>query len=316
MAPAPAPWQTGGMRRLRALGFVLVLIPLGGWEPLWQNDADVDAGNRAYAEGRYDDALAAYQRARDNGVDSAGLAYDEGTATMAKGDQLADITARDKVLEEAWTQLGKATHAKDKSLAARAHYNRGNIRMKQKKLDEAVDAYKDALRADPTLESARQNLELALRQREKQRQQQQQQQGKQQGQGQGQQQQPQQGQGQGQQQQPQQGQGQPQPQQGQGQGQPQQQPQQGQGQGQPQPPGQQPPGQQPPGQQGQQPQGQGQPPRRMPQAQWPQDDTEGDTPDLPQDQKLDQLENMSRQLRRSRVRDGSDPSGAQPTQAW
>ncbi|MBL8620646.1 MAG: tetratricopeptide repeat protein [Myxococcales bacterium] len=301
------------MRRLRALCFVLVLIPLGGWEPLWQNDADVDAGNRAYAEGRYDDALAAYQRARDSGVDSAGLAYDEGTATMAKADQQADAAGRDALFEESWKQLGQATHAKDKALAARAHYNRGNIRMKQKKLDEAVDEYKDALRADPTLESARQNLELALRQREKQRQQQQQQG---QGQGQGQQQQPQQGQGQGQQQQPQQGQGQgqpqQQPQQGQGQGQPQQQPPQGQGQGQPP---QQPPGQQ--GQQGQQPpQGQGQPPRRMPQAQWPQDDTEGDTPDLPQGQKLDQLENMSRQLRRSRVRDGSDPSGAQPTQDW
>ncbi len=312
MAPAPTPWQTRGMRRLRALCFVLVLIPLGGWEPLWQNDADVDAGNRAYAEGRYDDALAAYQRARDNGVDSAGLAYDEGTATMAKGDQAADAAGRDGLYDEAWKQLGKATHAKDKSLAARAHYNRGNIRMKQKKLDDAIDEYKDALRADPKLESARSNLELALRQREKQRQQQQQQ-----GQGQGQpQQQPQQGQGQ--QQQPQQGQGQGQPQQqppqGQGQGQPQQQPPQGQGQGQPQ---QQPPqGQGQQGQQGQQPQGQGQPPRRMPQAQWPQDDTEGDTPDLPQDQKLDQLESMSRQLRRGRVRDGGDATGAQPTQDW
>jgi tetratricopeptide (TPR) repeat protein len=308
MAPPRRPWQTHGMRRLRALWFALVLIPLGGWEPLWQNDADVDAGNRAYAEGRYDDALAAYQRARDSGVDTAGLAYDEGTATMAKGEQLPDVAARDKVLEEAWTQLGKATGAKDKSVAARAHYNRGNIRMQQKKLDDAVEEYKDALRADPTLESARQNLELALRQREKQRQQQQQQ-GQGQGQpqqGQGQQQQPQQGQGQGQQQQPQQGQGQGQPQQGQGQGQPQQQPpQQGQGQGQPQ--------QQPP----QQGQGQGQPPpRQMPQAQWPQDDTEGDTPDLPQGEKLQQLERGSRQLRRSRVKDGGDPSGAAPTQDW
>ena len=315
MAPPPGPWQTGLMRRLRALWFALALIPLGGWEPLWQNDADVDAGNRAYAEGRYDDALAAYRRARDNGVDSAGLAYDEGTATMAKGDQVADAAGKEALYDEAWQQLGKATHGKDKSLAARAHYNRGNIRMKQKKLDEAIDAYKDALRADPTLESARSNLELALRQREKQRQQQQGQgQGQQQPQqGQGQQPQPQQGQGQGQ------GQGQPQPpQQGQGQGQPQpQQPPQGQGQGQPQQPPQPQQGQGQPGQQPPQPgQGQQPPPRQMPQAQWPQDDTEGDTPDLPQGQKLDQLENMSRQLRRSRVRDGGDPSGAQPAQDW
>ena len=95
MAAPPRPWQTDGMRRLRALWFALVLIPLGGWEPLWQNDADVDAGNRAYAEGRYDDALAAYQRARDSGVDTAGLAYDEGTATMRVNDALEDDEIED-----------------------------------------------------------------------------------------------------------------------------------------------------------------------------------------------------------------------------
>ncbi len=45
-------------------------------------------------------------------------------------------------------------------------------------------------------------------------------------------------------------------------------------------------------------------------------DTEGDTPDLPQGEKLQQLERGSRQLRRSRVKDGGDPSGAAPTQDW
>ena len=42
----------------------------------------------------------------------------------------------------------------------------------------------------------------------------------------------------------------------------------------------------------------------------------GDTPDLPQGEKLQQLERGSRQLRRSRVKDGGDPSGAAPTQDW
>jgi hypothetical protein len=54
----------------------------------------------------------------------------------------------------------------------------------------------------------------------------------------------------------------------------------------------------------------------MPQAQWPTDDTEGDTPNLPQGQKLDQLEDMSRQLRRGQVRDKVNPSGTAPTQDW
>ena len=322
MVRAEPAWHTSGMRWMRAALIALAVLLLAGWEPLWRTDPDVDAGNRAYAQGDYDRALAAYERARGNGVTGAELAYDEGTATLGK----AEATTGDKaaLYDQAFEQLGDAVGARDRNLRARAHYNRGNIRMRQKKLDDAIREYKDALRSDPTLESARSNLELALRQREKERKQQQGQgQGQpQQGQGQGQQQ-PQQGQGQGQGQ-PQQGQGQGQgqqqqpPQQGQGQGQQQQQPpQQGQGQGQPQ---QQPPQQgqqgQQPGQQGQG--GQGQPPaRRMPQLPWPSDETEGDTPNTSPSQKLDQLEDMSRQLRRSRSRDSSSGAfQAPPTQDW
>jgi tetratricopeptide (TPR) repeat protein len=316
MAGARAAWQTRAMSRLRAWLLVLAVLPLAGWEPLWRHDPDVAEGNRAYAEQRYDDALAAYDRAAESGVDPHGLDYDRGAATLAKA-EAAPEHERAPLYAEAMKQLENATRARDKAVRARAHYNRGNIHMRGKHLDEAIEEYKDALRADPTLEAARSNLELALRQREKQRQQQQQQ-----------------GQGQGQ---PQQGQGQPQPQQGQGQGQPQPnsqgqaqgaQPQQGQqgNQGQPQPrpnPGQQ--GQQPqpgqqPGQQGQQGQnGQGQPgasQRRMPQMQWPRDDTESDTPDTAPSAKLDQLEDMSRQLRRDQVRQRHDASGDSDRPDW
>jgi tetratricopeptide (TPR) repeat protein len=258
-----------------------LLVPLGGWAPLWRLDPDVVDGNRAYAQKRYDDAVKAYERARENGVDKPGLEYDMGTALAAKGD-----------LDPAIEHYVEAAKTSDTHLKAKAHFNRGNVRMKQKKLDMAIDAYKDALRADPTMESARINLELALRQREREKQQQQQQgqgqgqQGQQGQQGEGQQQQQQQGQGQGQgQQQQQQGQGQNQGQQGQ---QGQQQQQQGQGQGQ--------------GQQGQQGNQGGSQANQTPQPNWPQDDTEYNTPDTPADQKFNELENMSRQQRRDQVR--------------
>ena len=42
----------------------LLILPLAGWEPLWRPDPDVSAGNRAYADKRYDDALAAYMAER------------------------------------------------------------------------------------------------------------------------------------------------------------------------------------------------------------------------------------------------------------
>jgi tetratricopeptide (TPR) repeat protein len=286
--------------RVRALLFAALLLPLGGWEPLWRLDPDVAAGNKAYQQKRYDDAIEAYERARQAGVDEAGLEYDLGTAKIGKADALGDSDKAKKegIYGDAMDHLAKAAKGKSPQLRAKAHFNRGNVLMKQKKLETAIEAYKDALRADPMMESARVNLELALRQREREKQQQQQQQ---QGQGQG-----QQGQGQGQQGQQQQGGGDGQQQQQQGQGQGQQQQQQGQGQ---QGQGQQ--GQQQ-GQQGQQggqgdQQGQqgnqgGSTAGQTPQPQWPRDDTEYDTPDTPADTKFNDLEAMSRQQRRDQVR--------------
>ncbi|HUQ07530.1 MAG TPA: tetratricopeptide repeat protein [Kofleriaceae bacterium] len=289
------------MARFRALLFAALLLPLGGWEPLWRMDPDVAEGNKAYQEKRYDDAIEAYERARESGVDAAGLDYDLGTAKIGKADALADAEKAKKegLYGDAMDHLAKAAKGGKPQLQGKAHFNRGNVLMKQKKLEAAIEAYKDALRADSTMESARVNLELALRQREREKQQQQQQQGQgqgQQGQGQGQ---------QGQQQQPQGGgDGQQQQQQGQGQGQQQQQGQGQQGQGQGQQGQQQ--GQQGQGGQGD-PQGQqgnqgGSTAGQTPQPQWPRDDTEYDTPDKPDADKFNDLEAMSRQQRRDQVR--------------
>jgi len=222
----------------RTLALVL-LLALGGWEPLRSLDPDVRAGNQAYAEGRYDDALAAYDRAAQRGgVDPHGLAFDRGTALVKKAQATQDAAERAQLMAQADAALKEAARSKDARLRADAHYNRGNAALGEgslEKLGDAIEAYKEALRANPDHDNARVNLELALKKREKKRQQQQQQGGQgQQGQGQ---------QGQGQQGQGQQGQGQ------QGQG------QQGQGQ---QGQGQQGQGQQGQGQQGQGQQGQGQ----------------------------------------------------------
>jgi len=43
-----------------------LLIALAGWEPFRSPDADVTAGNKAYSEGKWDDAIAAYDRAQSN----------------------------------------------------------------------------------------------------------------------------------------------------------------------------------------------------------------------------------------------------------
>ena len=183
----------------------VAVVALAGWEPFRTIDPDVEAGNRAYAEGRYDDALAAYDRAaRRAGVDADGLAFDRGTAELQKADAAKDPAEKRRLTERALEDLKQAARARDSHIRGAANYNRGNALMGQDKLDDAIEAYKQALREDPELDDARLNLELALRRREKQQQKKQQQGQGQQGQGQG-----QQGQGQqGQQGQGQQGQGQ------------------------------------------------------------------------------------------------------------
>jgi hypothetical protein len=314
----------------RSWALVLVLA-LGGWEPFHAPNADVEAGNRALTEGRYDDALAAYDRAaRDGSVDPDGLAYDRGTAELAKANATKDARLAERALDD----LKQGQHSSDARVRSNAAYNRGNALLGQDKLDDAVEAYKQALRERPEFDDARTNLELALRRRQKHQQQQQQGQGQgQQGQGQGQQGQGQnqqgQGQGQGQGQPGQPGQGQQQPQQGQGGGSNQQQPQQGQGGGsnqqqqqgqgggsnQQQPPqGQQGQQNQQPGQQGQQ--GQQGAPGRNNRGRPTHERGDGQGPRSSTDRKLDDLEDFSRRLQQDGARRRSTGHPTDPERDW
>lgn len=64
-----------------------------------------------------------------------------------------------------------AADAFAKSDSAEASYNRGNARAMQGQYDQAIDAYRDALKKDPNLKAAQQNLEVveqALEEQEKQ----------------------------------------------------------------------------------------------------------------------------------------------------
>jgi hypothetical protein len=310
----------------------LLLLALAGWEPFRSPNPDVEAGNKALTDGNADKALEAYDRAaKDPNVDASGLAYDRGTAELAKAQAAKDASEKTRLTEKGLESLKQAATSRDPRIRGQANFNRGNTLLGQDKLEDAIEAYKQALKDQPQLDDARVNLELALKRREKQQQQQQQQgqgqgqnqpgqgqnqqgQGQnQQGQGQNQQGQGQNQQGQGQNQQGQNQQGQGQNQQGQGQnqqGQGQNQQQQGQGQNQP---GQGQGSQQPPGQnqgsndpQGQNPGSQRQHPGR----------THPQGPKTPTDGKLDDLEDYSRQLQREGARRRASGRAKDPDKDW
>ena len=55
-----------------------------------------------------------------------------------------------------------ATTAKEADIKAAAWYNKGVVLSQQKKLEESIDAYKNALRLKPDDKEARENLQKAL----------------------------------------------------------------------------------------------------------------------------------------------------------
>jgi len=151
---------------MRRLGFAVLLLLAGGWEALRAADADVERGNQAFREGRYDDALGHYRAAEARGGDSR-LHFDMGTALYKLAEKSADEGKKAKLFEQAEEEFRRAADTDDVRLKSSAYYNLGNSMYQRRQWEDAIASYKRALRADPGNEPARHNLEMALRQREK-----------------------------------------------------------------------------------------------------------------------------------------------------
>lgn len=159
------------MKKRLVIGMMLsVAMALKGYAQ--DDQKTIRNGNRLYKEGQYEQAQSLYQQAATNSPSNAVARYNLGNA-LYRNNQFADA---EKEFDAA------ITAAPDKALAQKAWYNKGLALIKQKKLEESIEAWKEALRLDPTDEDARANLQKALSElnKQKQNQQQEQQQQKQQ----------------------------------------------------------------------------------------------------------------------------------------
>lgn len=148
---------------VRAL-LVAALALLAGWSWIDRPVAEVELGNRAFARGRYQEALAHYDRALESGHEP-GLELDRGLALyqlaiVAEGDERARLVAR------AEAALGHAMTSQQGKQRSSALVALGNLDLAEGAVGNAIQAYRRALREDPDNELARHNLELALRRRE------------------------------------------------------------------------------------------------------------------------------------------------------
>jgi Ca-activated chloride channel family protein len=112
----------------------------------------IQTGNDLYKQQKYDQAEIQFNNA---------IATEPSNPTPKFN--LANTLYREGKAEEAIKVLdGLTADVKDAAIKSKAYYNKGVILSKQKKLEESIEAYKNALRQNPTDSEARENLQKAL----------------------------------------------------------------------------------------------------------------------------------------------------------
>lgn len=135
-------------RRLWIAG-VLIFAPAALWAQ--KERADIRTGNRAYYEGKYPEAEVGYKRAIEKNISSYEANFNLAGALYKQG----------RYDDAAATYQKLAQDGTDTERQASTYYNMGNTYVKQRKLDEAIEAYKNALRLTPDDKEAKFNLAYA-----------------------------------------------------------------------------------------------------------------------------------------------------------
>lgn len=112
----------------------------------------IRVGNDAYRQQDFDKARTQYEEALRTDSFNSSARFN-----------LANTHYRKKNDDEAMKTFDALAHTeKGADMRSQSFYNKGVILSKQKKLEQSIDAYKDALRQNPSDLQARENLQKAL----------------------------------------------------------------------------------------------------------------------------------------------------------
>ncbi len=152
--------MVGSSRKAGGLVAILfaALLSIGWGNPVNEESA---RGIEAYHGEEYDQALEHFLDAEEENPDLPVLRFNTAAALYQVGR-----------FEDALAEYSSA--AQDQELAAPALYGAGNSLLALERPDEAIAAYKEALRIDPGDQDTKHNLELALQMQKQQQEQQQQ----------------------------------------------------------------------------------------------------------------------------------------------
>lgn len=123
-------------------------------------------GNKLYRSGQYAQAETKYRKALEKNAGNVRASYNLGCALMKQG--------KTEEADKQFSLVASSSQA-DKEFRSKNYYNKGVMYQSKKDYEKAIDAYKNALRLNPSDEHARKNLAFCKRQLQKQQQQQQQQ---------------------------------------------------------------------------------------------------------------------------------------------
>jgi len=138
------------MKKIVTILFFLAPVYL----PAQSSEAEknIQAGNDFYKQQQYDKAIDEYKKA---------LTAEPGNA-KAKFNLANTLTKQGKQGEAMRSYTEIADNTKEAELKSSAFYNKGVILSQQKRLEESIELYKNALRQNPQDKDARENLQKAL----------------------------------------------------------------------------------------------------------------------------------------------------------
>ena len=131
---------------------LLFFIPRTGAAQSPQAEKNFRAGNEFYKQKQFDKAASAYVKAIDAEPNNVHAKFNLANTLYKQNKQ-------DEAVKEFTEVAGNAEKAEFK---ANAFYNKGVVLSQQKKLEESIEAYKDALRLNSGDKEARENLQKAL----------------------------------------------------------------------------------------------------------------------------------------------------------
>lgn len=149
---------------------ILIIFLMFHFDILLADDwNEVRKGIKEYKKGNSTASIEHFQKVMNRNPNDPLISYN-----------LGDAHYQQENYEEAEKFFKRATGAKSNNLKQKSFFNLGNTYLKNKKLDEALEAYKKAIDLDPSDMTAKYNYEFAKKVKEQQQQQNQDQQDNQQ----------------------------------------------------------------------------------------------------------------------------------------